>query len=224
VTRRAGAAILPRTARAARSKTSSSSSIGPAQARSDENRKAGPCPPAHRDPFRAAVAVSVIAQHENGRLSGGPPHPFRQHPKNRVSGRKRSFAVDPDDLLLDRMRAAAENPCLRRRGIGVDAKQQRSVDSRRLEKAEENVPFRIVPDRADRKRRSSKGSDVGDRVRPSTEHVVLPRVSQDEDWRLSRDPLREAEDEAVENEVARDGDPGSLEAVHELVEPGSDGR
>ena len=84
-------------------------------------------------------------------------------------------------------------------------------------------PFRVGPDGAYRNRGSAEGSDVGDGVRAAPEHVFLPGVPEDENRRLARDPLREPEHEPVENEVARDRDPSPREAVHELVEPGSDG-
>ncbi len=78
----------------------------------------------------------------------------------------------------------------------------------------------VVADDPDRDDRGAESGEVREGVCAATGHVHLPLVAQDDDRRFARHPLRRAEDEPVEHEVAEKRNRRAGQRVDDLEKTG----
>src|SRR5262249_52726722 len=126
--------------------------------------------------------------------------------------------VVADDLLLDGVRRAAEDPRLRGRPVAVLLGETAIVDAPLAQGAAQRAAVLVGAHDADRGGLAPQGLHVRGCVARPAREVVLTREAEDDDRSLARDTARVPVDEAVEDEVASDDDAAAGKQRHEREE------
>ena len=177
---------------------------------------AAPAGEGHRGPHEARVeeAAAVVAHQDAvDRPAEARAGPARTARRGGAAGRERGVAVEADDLLLGRVRAAGEDARLHRRRVGRPRRRRPSSAMPFSRSSARSLrPCASRPSTPNGQRPAAEGADVVDGVGAAAQPHVGRVVLQDQDRRLAADPLDAAVDELVGHEVGEDQDAPAGEA------------